>query len=74
MTKSQYLAWRDQLSFSHRAGVTVGVLLFDAGLAAAAVWMIFVAQPGWLFWLGQALLAIFYFTTRGPAIPKKIPP
>ena len=60
MTKSQYLAWREQLSFAHRPGVTVGVLLADAGLAAAAVWMIF-ALRGWQSWVGQALLAIFYF-------------
>src|SRR2546421_4887123 len=61
MTKSQYLVWRDQLSFSYRLGATVGVLLFDAGLAAAALWMIFRVQPGWPSWVGQALLAIFYF-------------
>ncbi|HEV1287564.1 MAG TPA: hypothetical protein VNU44_19735, partial [Bryobacteraceae bacterium] len=61
LTKSQYLAWREQLSFSHRLGVTFGVLLFDAGLAAAALWMIFVVRHGWPFWIGQALLAVFYF-------------
>src|SRR5580658_6059383 len=61
LTKSQYLAWREQLSFSNSLGVTVGVLLFDAGLAAAALWMIFVVGRGWPFWTGQALLAVFYF-------------
>ena len=61
LTKSQYLAWREQLAFSHRFGVTVGVLLFDAGLAAAAMWMIFAVERGWPFWIGQALLALFYF-------------
>jgi len=61
LSKSQYLAWREQLSFSSTLGVTVGVLLFDAGLAAAAIWMIFVVGRGWPFWTGQALLALFYF-------------
>src|ERR1700722_20137090 len=61
LTKSQYLAWRDQLSFSNSLGVTAGVLLFDAILAAAALWMIFSVQRGWPFWVGQALLAVFYF-------------
>jgi omega-6 fatty acid desaturase (delta-12 desaturase) len=61
MTKSEYLAWREQLSFSHRPGVTVGVLLFDAVLISAALWMIFVVRQGWPYWAGQALLAIFYF-------------
>ena len=38
------------------------MLLFDARLlAAAALWMIFGIQRGWPFWLGQALLAVFYF-------------
>jgi len=61
LTKSQYLAWRDQLSFSRNFGVTIAVLLVDAALAALAVWMIFVLQRGWPFWIGQALLAVFYF-------------
>jgi omega-6 fatty acid desaturase (delta-12 desaturase) len=61
LTKSQYLAWREQLSFSNVLGVTAGVLLFDACLAAAALWMIFSVQRGWPFWLGQALLAVFFF-------------
>jgi omega-6 fatty acid desaturase (delta-12 desaturase) len=61
LTKSQYLAWREQLSFSSSLGVTVGVLLFDAAMAAAAIWMIFVVGRGWPFWTGQALLALFYF-------------
>jgi acyl-lipid omega-6 desaturase (Delta-12 desaturase) len=60
MTKSQYLAWQEQLSLSPRLGVTAAVLLFDAGLAAAALWMIFDLQHGWQ-WAGQALLALFYF-------------
>ena len=61
LTKEQYLAWRDQLSFSHALVVTAGVLLFDAALAAAALWMIFSVGRGWPFWAGQALLAVFYF-------------
>jgi acyl-lipid omega-6 desaturase (Delta-12 desaturase) len=61
LSKSQYLAWREQLSHSHGLAVTIGVLLFDSVLAAAALWMIFAVQRGWPFWLGQALLALFYF-------------
>ena len=61
LSKSQYLAWREQLSYSHGLAVTIGVLLFDSVLAAAALWMIFAVQRGWPFWIGQALLALFYF-------------
>src|SRR5579871_2028602 len=61
MNKSQYLAWKDQLSFAPRLAVTVGVLAVDIALAATALWMIFGVQKGWPFWTGQALLALFYF-------------
>ena len=61
MTKSQYRAAQQRLVFSPRFGVTLAVLVCDAGLAAAALWMIFSVAHGWLYWTGQALLAIFYF-------------
>jgi acyl-lipid omega-6 desaturase (Delta-12 desaturase) len=61
MTKSQYLSWRGQLSFSQNFGVTVSVLLFDWAMVAAALWMIFAVQHGWQYWTGQGMLAIFYF-------------
>lgn len=61
LTKSQYLAWRQQLSFSHGLLMTVAVLVADAGLAVLALWMIFGMQHGWPFWVGQALLAVVYF-------------
>src|SRR5579862_9015083 len=61
MTRSEYLAWQKQLSDSPRPGVTLGILLVDAGMAAASLWMIFAVGQGWPYWLGQALLALFYF-------------
>ncbi len=61
MNKEQYLAWREQLSFTRTPAITGAVLVFDAALAAAALWMIFGVAHGWQYWAGQALLALFYF-------------
>src|ERR1700752_1029087 len=61
MTKSEYLTWRSQLSFSQNLGLTGIVLVVDAVIAAAALWMVFAVPHGWQYWAAQGLLAIFYF-------------
>lgn len=61
MDKAQYSAWRGQLSFSRNIWMTIAVIIFDALIAAAALWMIFGLQGRWQYWAGQALLAIFFF-------------
>ena len=60
MTKADYLDLRQQLRFEPVPWMPLGVLAFDVMLAGVAIWLVAPGRgPG--YWLGQALLAVFYF-------------